>query len=148
MKLSRRAAATMLTTLALPVAVVMSFPYSAVSFRAAEERTSPAPSVALISLSPEEEDLAIRATKGIWRGEVSAAERVRTWLPLVELPEDEEGPIMDMNFTLPAGRRKLIAYRPPPLMPSMAAPAVAPLGVEPQTSSQTTFSRKELLELK
>lgn len=147
MKSSQRFIVSLMMSLALPVAVVISFPYSAVGFKAANYQSPGEPAAKLISLTAEQEISAVRKAKSIWRGELSAAERARTWLTLGELPEDDEGPIIDSQFSPPPSP-VMMSFQPPPLMPSRAAAAVLKMAAEPPATAKMAFPREELLELK
>ncbi len=136
-----------LASLSLPVAVVASFPYSAIGFKASVSPRT-VPSASLIALSPEEEAVAVKNAKTIWRHDATSEERVRTWLPLGDLPEEQDRPVLDRRFSVSPGTPRFFPYLPPPLLPSRSAPPPVRIPAEPAVEAEDVFPRSEMLEMK
>lgn len=148
MKKPWRGLLSLTLSLALPVAVVFSFPYSAIGFKASPDAGKAPAAVAFIALSSKAEATAVMTAKSVWHGDMSSEKKARTYLPLGDLPEDTDDPILDAVFTLRPSAKKTAEYLPPPLMPTMAAPAPVKIAPEETTGAGTAFPREELLEMK
>lgn len=132
---------------AMPVAIMLVFPYSAVGFKA---RTPPphAASVAFVELDESAEAEALNSARTLWRMESSASRRLRARLPLAGLPDDEPGiklqlPVVDSS-TAPQGP----AYRAGAWCPSTAVRRLVQLPASPVKPRTPAFPRSEMLELK
>ncbi len=138
--------ATQLTVLAILLAIVLVFPYDAISFKATKVEPS-VPFAAFVMLSPDQEAAAIKAAKTSWIGAAGGhTHSIRAELPFGVLPDAEGKPVLTL-----AERPTPILPAPAPLkpvayLPSAAAPAPVVIPHDPRTDEQP-FSRQELLKL-
>lgn len=138
---------SLLTVLTVPVLVVVVFPYAGLGFKATATGSVRRPFAAFVSLSPEEEEAAVRSAKTSWRGEVRAADDSRGELVLGELPSPDASPVLgvESRSRRPADSRPQL--RLPAFLPSQAAPAPQPLPADEEVPPPAAFSRQELLEI-
>ncbi len=132
----------------IPIAVAMAFPYDAVGFRAEERARDSRPSCAFVTLSEEEERVALAAARTSWQVGAKGIRGLRTDISSGELPPAPMRLVMPERLqggtpTAPA------EYTPNALPPTVAAPP--PAAIEPEESDDPTakqaFSREELLKI-
>lgn len=148
MRSARSECLSLVTALALPVAVFLSFPYSAflwpvpVPFPA--ERP---PFAALVILTPEQEARAMQRAKTSGRHETANAAIRPSDLILRELPDDAPMPVVRISSRLRPPAAVRIAWRPPPYLPTQAAPPPAVIAPEKDTAGTTpaAFPKESLL---
>ena len=135
--------------LALPVAIVLAFPRSAINFRAnGMPLATPAP-VAFVTLSEEESAAFLGSARTAWQADASTGQRMRMRLPLGELPDETVGPLLDVGLaTRHRDELEPVAYRPPPWRPSLAAPPPVRIGPVAEDKTPLPFPRDELLSIK
>lgn len=108
--------------MAVPFAVMLAFPYSAVGFSAATRSLRPA-GCAFVILDADMEERAVEAARSAWKG-VSAREldeSAELGLLSPTLPEYDFGPLVSMDDMIPGGTRRSEKYDGLPMPPSMAA---------------------------
>ena len=143
----RREFLSLLTALALPAAVFLSLPYSAVWFHGAEAPAPSAPFAAFVVLTPEQEAQAMRRAKSAVSGEASAAAFRPADLILNALPDDAPPPIVRLSDRARPPAPGRVGWTPPPYLPSRAAPAPATIPSEKGEAETSGFTREELLRL-
>lgn len=132
----------------LSAGIVAAFPLASVGFRATPRPTERPASAAFVTLTEDEEELALRAAKTVWQADTSV-QQMRFRLPLGDLPEEPHGPVFGFGS---AGRRpdylpQPMPYGLPPYRPSMAAAALKRLPPAPEPLPAPAFSRDDLLDL-
>ena len=136
--------------LALPLALLLAFPYCGIGYRSAADRPAPAPGCAYVTLTEEAERAAVEATRASWRMRSAGVRNLVTDLGVEAIPETVPGAVMEIG-----GRGRL----PPagtvesdlkPLPPTRAAPKAARL-VQPKPAADAdaalAFPRRELLNI-
>ena len=135
--------------LALPAAIVFAFPRSAIEFKANAAPPARPAQVAFVTLSEDESASILGSARTAWQADASTGRRMSIRLPLGELPEESEGPLIDVGLaTRRAEEPEPVAYRPPPWRPSFAAPPPARIAAGSEEKVSPPFSRDELLSIK
>ena len=149
MKVWWRELRTVSVVAALTAGVVAAFPLSALDFKARPVAASREASAAFVSLSADEETMALKAARSAWQSEASATQRMRVRLPLGELPEEEAVAPLDLSAEQSFVRVRLpqTDYPLPAAVPSMAAEPPQRLAPEPEVPAAPPFSRNDLLDL-
>jgi hypothetical protein len=134
---------------ALPMAVVLIFPYGAVSFKASQAPLQSQAFAAFVTLSDEDEQHAIAAVKAAWQGDAVGLRRIRAELSVGELPEEEPGAIMEVSPLSLEAPQNDIAVQVPVFPPSLRAAPPEKIAPPPATIpiASETFSRTELLKI-
>lgn len=133
--------------LAVPVLVVLVFPYQALEFRARMSTETPTRLAAYVTLTAEEEEAAIKAAKTSWRGEGSVNGQTRSELVLGELPAPDSSPVLTIESRTRPEFRQQSQECFPVYLPSQAAPLPNKLPDEGAERAKPAFSRQELLEI-
>lgn len=132
--------------LAMPVMVVVVFPYPALKFRARTPEAAPVGFAAYVTLTAVEEDEAIKAAKTSWRGEDEDSPS-RSELLLGELPAPDSSPVLTIESrNRPVFHRRSDAHFPV-YQPSQAAAFPEQLVDDGAEVVKPAFSRQELLEI-
>ena len=146
MRSLRSELASAVAVFSLPAAILASFPFDAIIFRARE--TAPRrPSAAFVSLSPEEESAALRAAKMSWNSEAEGVRSIRAELHFSELPASGDEPALDIADRLQNQRQTPPNSWPPPYLPSQAAAAPAKIEPEGEFGEPLAFPRKDFLRM-
>lgn len=133
--------------LALPAAIVATFPREAIDFKAGAAPAARPARVAFVTLSPDEEAALLGSARTAWQAGSSVGQRMRMRLPLGELPDEPEGPLLDMGIATRPEEPEPVSYRLPPWMPSLAAPPPVRADGGGEEKPQPAFPREELLKL-
>ncbi len=146
MRSVRSEVAIMLTVLAVPAVVALSFPYAALSFRPIDRVASTAASSAWVVLSAAEERLALRRARSSWRGDAGDVRSLHADLSVDELPvlhKEQVFPSLERTWADEPAR---IGYSASPLLPTRAACAPAKIEVD-EGPAAATFDREEMLRI-
>ena len=138
---------SIVAVLGMPAAIVLTFPFSAVKFNAASEKTSISPSVAFVQLSPDEEAAALRAAKGSGSSGAGGVKNLRAELYFGDLPASKNEPALDFSDRHTKQRIFNSETWPPPFMPSQAAQKPIKILPEKEAPEPETFSREELSKI-
>ncbi|MCR5753105.1 MAG: hypothetical protein K6G91_14220 [Kiritimatiellae bacterium] len=135
--------------LALPTAILLAFPRSAIEFKGMEAPSPGPASVAFVALSEDERAALLGAARTAWQTDAPIGQRMRTRLPLGELPEESEGPLLDVGLARrrPEGPEP-VSYRPSPWCPSLRAPPPVRVEGKAEEKAPPAFSREDLLSIK
>jgi len=145
---NRHETLSLMTVLALCAAVVLMFPYSALSFRPSVQPLRPSSHAAFVVLSEKQERVALAAAKASWQGDASGVRRLRADLAIGELPE--EGPRVVQNKRACAGVEMLspIVFTAGICLPSQRAGAPERLkNAGGEEARPSAFSRAEMLRI-
>lgn len=122
------------------------FPYSQLSFRASTRPLAQAASCAIVTLTPEQEALAMKATRTAWAVGTESVQRLRTDLSVAAFPQET------INLVLPtcppayAREWPRVPFAVSPLPPSGAAAKPVRLArLDDSGAGTDVFSREELL---
>lgn len=127
----------------LPVAMALVFPYEAIGFKARGTASPGIAYAAFVTLSAEEESVAMKAARASWR--VSASDVRAAELQIEELPERPVSAVLGFGDRSPLAPVKALSYELPPYVPSSAAPAPRKLPLRSGPGNVPAFSKKELL---
>ena len=136
--------------LALPLALLLAFPYCGIGYRSSADRPAPAPGCAFVTLTGEAERMALEATRSSWRMRSAGVRDLVTDLGVEAIPETVPSAVMDIggrSRLAPAGS---VESDLKPLPPSLAAPkAVRFVQPRPAADADATlaFPRRELLKI-
>lgn len=146
MRSVRSEMATLATVMAVPLAVLLAFPFDAVGFRAAAVETAH-PFAAFVTLTEAQEETAVKAAKTSWIG-VSGdyVNSPRADLPFGVLPDSKSAPVLRLSDRPFIGMPAPAPTGPVSYLPSLAAPPPARLPNDPRTDEQP-FTRAELMHL-
>lgn len=149
MRRARQEFFSILATLALPLAVVASFPYGAIGFKAEQPPAVERPFAAFVTLTEEEESRATVAVKASWQSGVVAFRRIRADLSVGELPEESHGTVLELSTEALRMPEREIPVDIPPFPPTMAAPSPEKILPVPAEDGEPFrgFSREELLKI-
>ena len=145
----RHEAISLLEIAVIPVAIAFAFPYDAIGFRAIEHESGRKPSCAFVTLTDEEERVALAAARTAWQVDSKGVK----WMK----PESGPGelPPMPVVFVIPErpvrGTSAAIAeYAPNSLPPTVAAPPPAVIAPNENMGAEAkqTFSKEDLLKLR
>ena len=134
--------------LVVVAAVLLIFPFKAVSFRASDAVSVKHFPVSFIQLTPQQEESAVLKAKTAWLDGSELRGRMTAHLPLVILPELVSCPLLgDEKFLPAAAPMPLIPWPKRPFTPSQAAPYPSQLPQLPIEAPKPFFSREELLNI-
>ena len=145
----RHEAISLLEISVIPVAIALLFPYDAVGFRANERESGRRSSCAFVTLTDEEERVALAAARTAWQVDAKGVK----WMK----PESGPGelPPMPVVFVIPErpvrGTSAAPAeYTPNSLPPTVAAPPPAVIAPDENMDAEAkqTFSKEDLLKLR
>lgn len=139
---------SVLTVVALSVAVVLVFPFDAVGFRPQRAPVSQSASAAFVSMTAEEQVAAMRSARTAWQVDSVGVRRLRADLSVGELPEDPSTSSLKVGLKPVRVGLQPVGYGLQAYPCTQAAPAAAPIAKpkdEPET--RPAFSREELLKL-
>ena len=145
----RQEAISLLEISVIPVAIALLFPYDAVGFRANERESGRRSSCAFVTLTDEEERVALAAARTAWQVDAKGVK----WMK----PESGPGelPPMPVVFVIPErpvrGTSAAPAeYTPNSLPPTVAAPPPAVIAPDENMGAEAkqTFSKEDLLKLR
>lgn len=148
MKSVRLELASVLTVLAVPAALALVFPYGAIGFRPGKRPSRPAASAAFVTLSDEEQALAMRSAKSAWQVDVSGERQMRADLSVGDLPEDPSFATLDVAAG-PSRSKRSIVESPLAAYPrTSAAPAAKPIAREADADKRVSaFAKSDLLKI-
>ncbi|MBQ6914836.1 MAG: hypothetical protein IJQ65_03875 [Kiritimatiellae bacterium] len=131
-------------------AVVLVFPYGALTFRPRPDGPAQPAFAAFVALSPTEEAAAMKAAKSSWNAGAGAVRRMRAELFVSELPRGRDEPALEIADRAHSQTLPPLSPGLQPFMPSQAAPP--PAKIEPDKAdlkdeSASAFSREELLRM-
>ena len=145
----RHEAISLLEIAAIPAAIAFVFPYEAVGFRADERESGRKPSCAFVTLTDEEERVALAAARTAWQVDAKGVK----WMK----PESGPGelPPMPVVFVISERPERGISaapaeYTPNSLPPTVAAPPPATIAPDDDkgTEAKQPFSKEDLLKLR
>ena len=145
----RHEAISLLEISVIPAAIAFMFPYDAVGFRANERESGRKPSCAFVTLTDEEERVALAAARTAWQVDSKGVK----WMK----PESGPGELPPMPVVLVIPERPVrgtsaaqAEYTPNSLPPTAAAPAPAIIAPEEDIGAEAkhTFSKEDLLKLR
>lgn len=143
----RRDFLSMVTVLAVLVAVVLVFPFDAIGFvpkRVSERR---GPFASFVTLTDEEHAQAMRAAKTSWQGDSRGVRRLRVDLSVGVLPEDSSMATLDVGVRPRRMDLPRVDFVPGPSPDSVAARPVPRLPKAVDATVKQTFSKAELLRI-
>ena len=144
-----REAISLLEIAVIPAAIAFMFPYDAVGFRANKRDSGRKPTCAFVTLTDEEERVALAAARTAWQVDAKGVK----WMK----PESGPGelPPMPVVFVIPErpvrGTSAASAeYMPNSLPPTVAAPAPVIIAPDENMGAETKqpFSKEDLLKLR
>lgn len=149
MKNVRREIFSFGSAIILPLAMVAIFPYGSIGFKASGICPSSKPFAAFVTLTPQEEARATTMVKAAWQSDSGQLRHIRADLSVGELPEEVEGPVLEISagdLRIPAMVRPVAA---PPFPPSMqaSAPEKLALGAAAPEVRTAAFPKEELLKI-
>ena len=150
MRSTRSECLSLVTALALPAAVFLVFPYSALlRFVPVPAPTECPPFAAFATLTPEQEARAMQRAKTSVRRETANAAIRPSDLILRELPDDAPAPIVRISSRLRPPAAARVAWRPPPYLPSQAAPPPPAIVSEKDAAAPppAVFPKESLLKM-
>lgn len=147
MRSARSEALSLGVALALPVAVFLAFPYSALRFVPMPTAAERPPFAAFVTLTPEQEARAMQRAKTAGRSDPSGVAIRPSDLILRTLPDDAPAPVVRISDRARPPAPKRIGWRPSPYLPTCAAPAPAVLPSEQDEAPPFGFSKEQLLKL-
>ena len=145
----RHEAISLLEIAVIPAAIAFMFPYDAVGFRANEHERGRKPSCAFVTLTDEEERVALAAARTAWQVDSKGVK----WMK----PESGPGelPPMPVVFVIPERPVRVTSaapaeYTPSSLPPTVAAPAPAIIAPDENLGAEAKqpFSKEDLLKLR
>ena len=128
MKNVRREIFSFGSAIILPLAMVAIFPYGSIGFKASGICPSSKPFAAFVTLTPQEEARATTMVKAAWQSDSGQLRHIRADLSVGELPEEVEGPVLEISaddLRIPAMVRPVAA---PPFPPRKACRTPANAG--------------------
>ena len=140
---------TLSAVLAVPVALALAFPYDTVSFTAAPDVPRPGAFCAFVSLSEEEEDLAMTASRTAWKVSAEDVRSLRPDLSMDSAPEEPIGSVTSLSGRTPLAPPTTLGACAPALPPTRAASEPFRIVGEPPPDEDETlaFPRKEMLQI-
>lgn len=148
MRSVRSELASVLTVMAVPVAIALVFPHDALVFKAAPTVSGCPASAAFVRLTSAEESRAIRKAKTSWQeGADVAARNLRADVFFPELPEQKFESAMAVEDRRIAYEPKLVCSPLPPFLPSRRAEAPRRIASDGKNEEPLPFSREELLKI-
>lgn len=137
---------SLLMVLAVPAAIALAFPYDALRFVPAPESRR-APSAAFVTLTPAQEQAALKAAKTAWQGNAEGVRRMRIDMTLGDLPADDRREAIAVSVEPTLAIPPPIAYGLPPDPRTQAAPAPREIGAAAPDARPPAFSKEDLLKL-
>ncbi|MGN0855742.1 MAG: hypothetical protein ACI4R9_09530 [Kiritimatiellia bacterium] len=139
---------SLVAVMAVPLALIVSFPYAAIGFIPAAPTETPRAACAFVTLRPDEETDILAAARAAWKVSADRVRRMRADLSLAEIPDDTASALADIadrRRPPPAGP---IRFDVLPLPPSCAAPPPAKIPADSADAEGVpTFPRSELLTI-
>lgn len=131
----------------VPAALLASFPYEAIGFKAARSAGSAqkSASCAFAEISPERAQAAVESARTSWTAEVVGMKHARLELldvDMLGLVHEELAPFEPVRRTLGPAK-----FNPSILPPSVGAPELEQLPGVPDDAVAPPFSREELLKI-
>ena len=123
--------------LAMPAVVFSVLPYSALRFRARDVPERPEAFAAFVSLDDMQEQRAMRRAKSAWRNAGPDVTINPSDLIFEVLPDEAPAPLVRIEDRAKAAPPERVPFRPSSYFPTCAAPAAAPIPVEPETAAKT-----------
>lgn len=147
MRSFRSVIASAFAVLGLPAAIIASFPFSAVAFRAKPDQPPKRPFAAFVKLSAAEESAAMRAAKSSWSSGADGVKKIHAELYFGRLPVSRNEPALEIGERAATPAALVSGTWPPPYLPSQAAPA--PVKITPESENETPlpFPREELYKI-
>ena len=132
---------------AVPVALLLVFPYEAMSFRAAEGLRDVRPVCAFVTLGEEAEHAALAAARTSWQVDSRNVKRMRVDLSAGDLPAEPLRPVFNVRPKRGGDAAMDAVYVPSALPPTVGAPkaAVIPADADGPVKAQPAFPREEML---
>ena len=138
----------LLTVLSVPVAIVLAFPFSAVSFTPRQLSGRCSPSAAFVVITPAEQEQAMRSAKSSWQGDAGGVRRLRADLSVGVLPENDKSISADVGAEPSRSAATRVDYVPAAYPPSQGAlPAGRLPKAETETAREPAFPKSELLKI-
>lgn len=147
MRDARREALSLLTALSVPASALLVIPPALTGFKPSVPAPAALPSAAFVVLTPEQESRALRRTKFAGAGDAPGLAVRHADLILNALPDDPPAPVVRLSDRArpPAPRR--LGWRPPPYLPTSAAPPPALIPSEQDETPPCGFAKEDLLKI-
>ena len=135
--------------LAIPLALVWIFPYSALSpvARNSDGLRADKTLYAFVELDEEEEASAMAAARTAWHVNSEGVKKLRIEMFADDLPDDASGVVMDVDQRTRISRGSAIHYEPMELPSDLRAPAPTVLSKPAPSVTPQPFPREEMLKL-
>lgn len=148
MKKLRAELMSILTVLAVTVAVALTFPFGAVGFSPRPDRSRPQSSAAFVVMTEAEQALAMRSAKTSWQVDAGGVRRLRVDLSVGELPEGPTASSMDIGVRPTRSAVSTVGYHPAAYpLTQAAAPCAGIPKADAEPVRELPFSKAELLKL-
>lgn len=131
--------------LSVPLGIVLAFPFGAFRFQA-EEGMRPAARTAFVTLTPEAEQVALRAVRTSWRERKGGARQVRAELLCAKLPDDGRFSVLSVNDRSHLPPLPAVGCERTPFLPSQKALPPSPIAAK-TAPVPLPFPREELLKM-
>lgn len=134
----------------MPIAMVLIFPYGALVPVDPSSQSVENPAVAtcaFVELDEAAEVEAIVAARTAWHVNSSGIKNLRIEMFADDLPEDDAGPVLDIQCRTRVARDRLIGYEPVLFPTDFRAKSPISLGKPDAPSVSLPFAREELLKL-
>lgn len=132
----------------VPVALLLVFPYEAMSFRAEAGSSNVRPACAFVTLNEEEERAALAAARTSWQVDSKNVKRMRVDISSGDLPAEPLRPVFSTRP--PRGESAALdaVYVPNALPPTLGAPKaeVIQADADGPVKSPPAFPREEMLK--
>jgi len=129
--------------LAVPTAIVASFPFGAFSFRA-ENGVQRSVRTAFVQMSPQAERLALRTARTSWQAKGAGARRLQADIFCSELPEEAPQSVLSVRDRSRPPSPPALECGLMPFLPSLKAPPPVPIKAA-NVTEPPAFPREELL---
>ena len=137
---------SVLTVMAVPAAIALVFPYSALGFRAVAPKRPPEVTAALVRLSAEGERSAVQSAKNSWRGEDGNVRHLRAEMSFGELPEPPRTSVLSVEERSRRPVPPVATGGIPPYLPSLEAAPPETIGAE-KAAPELPFAKEEFLRI-
>lgn len=140
---------SLVAVMAIPLALALCFPYSAIGFDPTPEPAPRRAACAFVTLSSDAETDILAEARAAWKVSSARVRRMRADLSLSDLPDDDARAVADIvdrrRYPLPGPVR----FDVTPLPPTLAAPPPEKIAADPAAAEDETlaFPRKELLKI-
>ena len=137
---------SVVTVLAIPLALAAVFPLEAIGFRAGDKaRREAKMPVSIIALDAQQEGAALRAAKTAWHND-GETRRAHADLLIGEIPEGPKPPVLGIGDRSRLPPLPIVKCAASPFLPSRRADAPVRIPVE-EAEDALAFPKKDLLKI-